>query len=163
MADISAVIEPEWVKRIYAHYERKNKTGWRGHRLGPSQAGRACDREIWYNFRECRAPDWSGRMLRLFDTGAREESRFIADLRNAGIEVYDRDPVTKRQFSVTLGSIHVGGSMDGVGRGFDEAPNKCTFLCSRPIRKNLFPFSKRKGFKNPNPNTGPSVNFTCWL
>lgn len=151
MADISSAVEPAWIKRIYAHYERKNETGWRGHRLGPSQAGRPCDREIWYNFRECRAPDWSGRMLRLFDTGAREESRFIADLRNAGLEVYDRDPVTKKQFSVTLGSVHVGGSMDGVGRGFDEAPNKWHVLEFKTHSEKSFSLLKKKGLQEAKP------------
>lgn len=149
MADISTALEPAWIKRIYAHYEKKNET-WRGHRLGPSQAGRPCDREIWYSFRECLPPSFPGRMLRLFDTGAREEARFIADLRNAGLEVYDKDPGSGRQFRISL-SAHVGGNMDGVGLGFDEAPKKWHVLEFKTHSEKSFAELKKKRIKEAKP------------
>lgn len=68
-------------------------------------------------------PAFDGRMLRLFDTGNVEEGRLVRDLRNISLEVYDKDPETGAQFSVSI-SPHFGGSLDGIAAGFEEAPKK---------------------------------------
>ena len=43
---------------------------------------------------------FTGRMLRLFDTGRREEDRLVRDLRRTGATVLDADPETGRQWQV---------------------------------------------------------------
>ena len=68
-------------------------------------------------------PAFDGRMLRLFDTGNIEEGRLARDLRNISMEVYDKDPETRAQFSVSI-SPHFGGSLDGIASGFEESPKK---------------------------------------
>jgi hypothetical protein len=65
-------------------------------------------------------------MLRLFQTGHREEERIIADLRAAGLEVLDIDPEDPRggQFKARALAGHLRGKLDGLCRGVPEAPVK---------------------------------------
>jgi hypothetical protein len=62
---------PPTVSAIYERYEARSGE-WRREHLGGSQIGRECDRALWYGFRWATAPDFDGRLLRLFDTGHRE-------------------------------------------------------------------------------------------
>lgn len=90
--------------------------------LGCSEIGRACDRQLWYSFRWALAKKFPGRILRLFNTGVREETRFIEELKAIGAEVYDRDPETGAQHRFSAVRGHFAGSCDGIGRGLPEAP-----------------------------------------
>ena len=112
---------PETIKAIYAHYESKPQ--WRRPHLGASEIGSACDRKLWYNFRWCLQPKFEGRMLRLFETGNREEERIVQNLRDIGIEVHDLNPKTGKQIHyIDPECAHFSGSLDGMGKGFIEAP-----------------------------------------
>lgn len=124
MPDISSALRPpaRFVERVYQAYE-KNSADWRRPHLGASLLGNPCRRALWFSFRWAIAPNFPGRVLRLFDTGNREEGRIVADLRNAGITVFDRDPSTGAQFRVSF-CEHSGGSLDGIAQGFEEAPKK---------------------------------------
>jgi hypothetical protein len=90
--------------------------------LGCSEIGGPCDRQLWYNFRWASTPEIKGRIRRLFQTGHLAEDRFLADLRAIGVEVLERDPDTGKQFYFSTLGNHFGGSCDGIGRGFPEAP-----------------------------------------
>ena len=91
--------------------------------LGMSTLGTECDRALWYTFRQISSPEkFSGRMLRLFQTGHREEARMIADLRGAGVQIDEVDPATGRQFASASVMGHFRGHADGIGTGFLEAP-----------------------------------------
>lgn len=57
--------------------------------LGGSMIGNPCERALYYNFRWAVRPKFDARMLRLFDRGHKEEFRFVAYLRNAGVEVWE--------------------------------------------------------------------------
>ena len=105
---------------IYQAYENDADTGNRPH-LGASLIGRACERQLWYTFRWVDDKKFSGRMLRLFETGQLEEARIVRNLRRIGIEVHETSPDGK-QWRVTDIGGHFGGSMDGAGAGFPEAP-----------------------------------------
>ena len=60
-------------------------------------------------------------MLRLFESGFREESRIIMNLRQAGIQVWDRgDDGTQINFKMFGGRF--AGSLDGMVLGIPEAP-----------------------------------------
>lgn len=80
--------------------------------LGASLIGHPCERYLWLSFRWAIAPKFSGRTRRLFRRGHNEESHVIKDLRDIGIKVFDKDPSTGAQFSISHG--HFGGSLDGV-------------------------------------------------
>jgi hypothetical protein len=55
--------------------------------LGASQVGKPCDRALVYSFRHAVEKNTSGRMLRLFNRGHREEHSINAWLRMIGFEV----------------------------------------------------------------------------
>lgn len=80
------------VKAINSKLERDQDVSGRRH-LGGSLIGRKCKRELWYSFRWALPPRHSGRMLRLFNRGHREEDRFVEWLRSVGVELYPFQPV----------------------------------------------------------------------
>jgi len=107
------------VDAIYRWRADKEDSGHRPH-LGASLIGKECARALWYTFRWCDAEKFEGRILRLFDTGKREEARVYEELRGIGCEVYSDDGTA--QFRVAEHGGHFGGSMDGVVVGIPEAP-----------------------------------------
>jgi hypothetical protein len=58
----------------------------------------------------------------MFDTGKREETRLLEELRGIGAQVWDTDPETGDQWRVVACNGHFGGSLDGVAKGLPEAP-----------------------------------------
>lgn len=114
------------VARIYESYEKNAETGNRPH-LGASLLGHACERFLWLTFRWVDDKKHSGRMLRLFQAGHNFEPRIVEELRRIGIEVHDKTPDGK-QWRVTFLGGHSGGSMDGAGLGFPEAPKTWAVL-----------------------------------
>lgn len=119
---MAALPEPNHttVAKIYKAYEDDADSGNRPH-LGASLIGRPCERQLWLTFRWVDAKKFAGRMLRLFETGQMAEARFTANLRRIGIEVHDVTPDGNQWRVQALGN-HFGGSMDGAGVGFTEAP-----------------------------------------
>lgn len=107
------------VRLIDDAYAAGQETGFRAH-LGASLIGGPCDRALWYAFRWCSAAVFSGRTLRLFDRGKREEAVFVDLLRRVGCEVHDGED--GEQFTVNACGGHFGGSMDAVALGIPEAP-----------------------------------------
>jgi hypothetical protein len=106
---------------IYAAYERNADSGNRPH-LGASLIGHHCERYLWYVFHWAESKKFPGRILRLFDTGKREEARIIEDLRNIGCAVFADDGSSQYRVSAIGG--HFGGSMDAVLHGYHEAPTQ---------------------------------------
>ncbi len=106
---------------IYAFYEKRAKEEPPRRHLGASLIGRDCERQLWYAFRWALTKQHDGRLLILFEDGHRAEPQLTAGLRGAGVTVHEVDPVGK-QWAVWLLGGHAGGSMDGAGVGFLEAP-----------------------------------------
>lgn len=107
------------VDAIYRWRERNTDTGHRAH-LGASVIGHPCDRHLWMLWHWCESEQFDGRMLRLFETGKREEPRVIEELRGIGCQVWADDGAGQYRVSAVAG--HFGGSMDGVAQGIPEAP-----------------------------------------
>jgi hypothetical protein len=93
---------------IDKHHENKKQSP-RFH-FGVSSLGEKCERKIWMNFRWCKDPQFSGRILRLFRRGHLEELTIAQDLIDAGFEVsnYGED-----QSKVDFG-CHVSSEVDGI-------------------------------------------------
>lgn len=98
-----------------------------GHRwhLGASLIGDECKRKLWYIFRWCYREPFSGRQLRLFNRGHREEARFVEWLKGIGAQVWthetpdvfnEQGEVVKegKQYRVSAVMDHFGGSLDGI-------------------------------------------------
>jgi hypothetical protein len=108
------------VSAIYAYHE--NKPDRLSRRLGASQIGRECERQLWYGFRWCGVgAKFDGRMLRLFNRGHREEPLFTEELRGIGMTVHDLDPSTGEQFTFTACGGHFVAKIDSVGLGVPGA------------------------------------------
>ncbi|WP_257285153.1 PD-(D/E)XK nuclease family protein [Endozoicomonas sp. SESOKO1] len=138
------------IKAIVQHYEDNQWGGFRAH-LGGSLIGRPCDRELWYTFRWCTEVRHNGQLLRLFQTGHLAEDRFIKDLRNVGVKVHDTDPATGKQFLVKACDGHFGGSFDGVGIGFIEAPSTWHLIEMKTHGEKSFNNLKKVGVREAKP------------
>lgn len=137
------------VAAIYAKYAAKRDTPRRY--LGASIIGKACARALWYEFRWCGREEFSGRMMRLFQTGHHEEPRIVADLRSIGVEVHEVDPESKQQFPVVAVAGHVRGHMDGVCLGVIEAPKTWHLLEMKTFGAKAFAELKSKGVEAAKP------------
>lgn len=91
--------------------------------LGASLIGKECSRELWYSWHWCKAPKFSGRILRLFNRGHLEEPRFMALLLMIGCRIYQFDDKGK-QFRIAGHGGHYGGGLDGVVVGIPEYPTE---------------------------------------
>ena len=120
---MAAIPEPihTTAKMIYASYEKAADNGHRPH-LGASLIGHQCERYLWLVFRWAKAQKFEGRMLRLFETGKREEPRIVENLRAIGCEVWADDGTGQYRVSALGG--HFGGSMDAVVHSYHEAPTQ---------------------------------------
>lgn len=96
--------------------------------MGASLIGHECERHVWLSWRWAIKPSFPGRVLRLFSTGVREESRLIEELRGIGATVWETDPATGAQWRVSAMRGHFGGSLDGVAQGLPEAPKSAAVL-----------------------------------
>jgi hypothetical protein len=96
--------------------------------MGASLIGHACERSVWLTWRWAMTPKFSGRILRLFDTGKREEARLLEELRGIGAQVWDVDPETGDQIRVSALNGHFSGSLDGIAKGLPEAPKSTAVL-----------------------------------
>lgn len=109
------------VTAIYAAYVDDNRDDERTY-LGMSVLGDECDRKLWLAFRWAFDREkFDGRMLRLFETGHREEDRIIANLKRIGVEFNELQG--GEQHAVRFAEGHGGGHLDGViTGGLPEAP-----------------------------------------
>ena len=106
---------------IFSAYEADTRDGFRTH-LGASLIGKECERALWYDFRWATKAKFPGRVLRLFETGNREEDRLVGNLRRTGATVLELDPETGRQFRVQAHGGHFGGSLDDCERALKLDP-----------------------------------------
>ena len=126
----------------------KQPNGHRAH-LGASVLGHHCDRHIWYLFRNARLPEFEGRLLRLFDRGKREEATVFAELRGMGVELHTHEG--DKQIECRDSTGHIGGSMDGIGKGFPEAPKTWAILEIKTHSAKSFKDVSTKGVKESKP------------
>ncbi|MFA5715617.1 MAG: oxidoreductase [Candidatus Paceibacterota bacterium] len=150
MSELPQTYQPT-VEKIYQKYIDTNGDFRRNH-LGASLIGEECERKLWFSVRWASDPNFNGRMIRLFSTGFKEESRIINDLRNIGITVWDRDPDSGDQIRfVDPGCPHFSGSLDAVGRGFEEAPKTPHVVEIKSSGNKSFLKIKKEGVEKAKP------------
>jgi len=117
--------------------------------LGASAIGHPCERYLWLTFRWVHSPVFEPRILRLFNTGKREESRVYEELRGIGVELHtDQDG---KQIDCRDESGHFGGSVDGIAKGFPESPNTWAVLEIKTHSAKSFTDLQKKGVKESKP------------
>lgn len=117
--------------------------------LGASLIGHDCSRRLWYTFRWVARERFNGRMLRLFNTGKREEARVGDELRGIGCEVHMDDG--NAQWRVSACGGHFGGSMDGAVLGLPEAPKSWHVLEIKTHSAKSFAELQKKGVREAKP------------
>lgn len=125
--------EPELTtpKLMFGVVEKRSRP-WKSRRLGGSSIGKECERALWYQFRWASTADElprSGRSLRLRESGNEQEPLLAELLREGGIELYtvqpgQEDNPRQPQIEYTALGGHFVVYLDGIGRGFPEAPTK---------------------------------------
>ena len=141
---------PSTREAIFQAYERQADHGFRAH-LGASVIGKGCERALWYDFRWATRAKHPGRVLRLFETGMREEARLIQNLRATGATVLDVDPETGRQYRVSALGDHFGGSLDALGLGLIEDPEHWHVLEFKTHSASSFRELVAKGVRHSKP------------
>lgn len=140
------------VSLLDATYEKNAEDGRRPH-LGASVIGHECLRHLWYSFRWAKRPAFSGRMLRLFETGHREEVRMIRDLRNSGMTV-STGPSEDEQWRFTESEKtggHFSGALDGAVIGLPEASDTWHVLECKTHNAKSFEKLQKDGVEKTKP------------
>lgn len=126
------------IELLYKGYADRRQDFRRSH-LGASIVGKECLRALWYDFRWASDPGFESRLLRLFESGYREEDRIIENLRSVGITVWSRDPDSGEQIHFKEEEFgHFEGSLDGIGVNFPEAPKTYHVLECKTSSKKLY-------------------------
>lgn len=148
---MAALPEPlhSTLRAIERAVEAEADDGFRAH-LGASVIGRPCERAGWYTFRWATRATHSGRILRLFARGQREEQTLVELLRKAGVEVHDQDGAGQ-QFRVSAIGGHFGGSLDGCAIGLVEAPEKWHVLEFKTHNDKSFAKLVKEGVERAKP------------
>lgn len=139
-----------FARAIYGLHEQREAAEQARPYLGASSLGDPCARRLWYGFRWVARERFDGRMLRLFDTGHREEARLLDEMRAAGIEVWDRQ-ADGRQFRVTFAAGHGAGHLDAVVRGLPEAPATPHVFDVKTVKAKKLAEMLRAGFRKTYP------------
>jgi len=129
---------------IYKTYT-DGASDWRRNHLGASVIGQECERKIWMDFRWCTNPSFDGRLLRLFQTGFNQEARLLEDLRKAGIEIISEEDGHQIRFEDFGG--HYSGSLDAIGKNFNEAPATYHVVECKTMNARTFAQLKKKGVR----------------
>lgn len=122
-----------------------------GHRnhLGASLIGDDCSRKLWYSFRWVFKERFSGRLLRLFNRGHREEDRFVEWLEGAGFKVWAHSK--DLWYSSTLNEykiLDINADLSGGTGSFELVTNKSEHVkaaAARGIKIAQFRVSGSKG------------------
>jgi len=123
MIDLGIPTERQkWLTKLEADIDsvsiKLHEDGPRKH-LGASIVGDKCQAKIWNSFRWLKQEKFSGRQLRLFKRGHREEPHLIELLLGAGFDVSEINPATGKQWQISGSKGHYGGSCDGIARRAD--------------------------------------------
>lgn len=137
-------------RAIYGLHERREADQQERPYLGGSVLGEPCARRLWLGFRWVAREQFDGRMLRLFDTGHREEARVLDELRKIGLQVWDRQP-DGSQFGVQALGGHLRGHLDAVVLGLPEAPRTPHLLDVKTISSKKFAELLKNGFRKQYP------------
>lgn len=115
--------------------------------LRASEIGDECERRLWYRLRWALPPKrFPGRILRLFETGHREELRIIENLRAIGVSV-----VGEQGAILPLAQGMLTGSIDGEALGVPGAEKTVHLLECKTMNDANFKAWRRSGVKKANP------------
>lgn len=132
--------------------EAEDRPQYEGYGISASALGSECDRQLWYGLRWASpAEAMTGRKLRIFERGNWEESRIIADLRRAGLDVLDHDDATGKQWVFSQANGFLRGKADGRCWGVIEAPKAEHVLEIKSLKAADFRAILKHGLRKAKP------------
>jgi len=135
---------------IYRQYELKNKKQKRRKYLGGSEIGDECERKLWLSYRWADKPNFSGRLLRLFQYGHDAEPRIVNELRGIGCDVWEVNSNGK-QFEVSFLNGRLLGHADGVIMGLPRSPKTPHLAEFKTANDRSFKDMLKKGVEKSKP------------
>lgn len=99
---------------IDAAFENEKPDGYRSSRIGASIVGNPCEAYLAFSIRGFPEVKSSPRLKRIFRDGHRIENAVIADLKKAGHNIHDKDPMTGKQYMWDKYNGHVVYYADGI-------------------------------------------------
>lgn len=162
---MAAIPKPETglVDLIYEAYQKKESKELMLTRIGASGIGEECIRSIWYDWRGVSNDLIDGRVLRLFKTGYIQEDRVVQDLKDAGLEVWEVDPDTKKQWVYVAADGHFVCKPDGVVRGVPGAEKTPHLLEIKSSNVKGFKELQSRGVKEAKPMHYYQMQAGMWL
>jgi hypothetical protein len=136
---------------IYNAYRNRESGELYLTRIGASSIGDECARSIWYDWRGAYIDVPEGRMLRLFQTGHIQEARVVQDLKDAGLQVWEVDPETNKQWTYTAARGHFVCKTDGVTKGVPSAEKTPHVLEIKSTNVSGFKELEKRGVKVAKP------------
>lgn len=100
------------VQAIDDAYERRKRGGARTY-IGASAIGHPCDAMLAFSLRGYPETPPEPKLQRIFQVGHKLEDMVVKDLRQAGLHVIEKDPVTGKQHHCELLGGHIATNMDG--------------------------------------------------
>jgi hypothetical protein len=151
MVAFPAKPEQELIDRMYAAIKQKNEKPelYLG-RLGSSFIGNDCVRAIWLSWRAYASSEFGGRMYRLFETGHLQEDRIVADLKSAGLTVFEKD-AQGEQFQFIDETGHFISKVDGVAKDVPGSEKTPHILEVKTHNKNSFSAVAKHGVQKSKP------------
>ena len=148
---------------IYQSYEKNDSKDLMLTRIGASSIGEECVRSIWYDWRGFHNDRPEGRMLRLFKTGYIQEDRVVQDLKDAGLEVWEVDPDTGKQWTYTAADGHFVCKTDGAVRGVPSAEKTPHVIEIKSSNVKGFKELQTRGVKEAKPLHYWQMQAGMWL
>jgi hypothetical protein len=101
-------------ERVKKRLEGIQRSEWARDYIGASVVAHVCGRALFYMREKAPASAHNAQTLRIFDFGNTIEDLVVCWLREAGFQVYDKNPVTGDQFRFYTPEGAVLGHADGV-------------------------------------------------
>lgn len=167
-SETARAIEAARVQERRDELAEKGRTG-DGYRISPSTLGKECERALWYTFRWVSPPvEFSGQMLRLFETGHIQETRLIEDLRRIGCTVveFEDEPGKDgepKQIGVSFADGHGYGFLDFEVIGIPEAPKTIHVGEAKSHNDKSFKATVQKGVRKHKPEHFAQTQFYMHL
>jgi len=150
-------------QRIYDAYSKKESGELMLTRIGASGIGEDCVRAIWYDWRGSSLSSFDGRLLRLFKTGYIQEDRVVQDLKDAGLQVWEVDPETGKQWTYTAADGHFVAKLDGVVKGVPGAEKTPHTLEIKSSNVKGFKELQTHGVQKAKPQHYAQMQAGLWL
>jgi hypothetical protein len=136
------------VEAIDEGYRRKPREEKVRRYIGASVIGKDCDAYLSFSLRGFPEDPPSPKLLRIFRLGHTVEELVVEDLKRAGLNVMDRDPMSGKQFNLQAFGGHVSTNLDGL---HELADGSLEVVEIKSMNNRLWKECNTKGVRSSHP------------